>query len=174
MPTVHTETGPLGANSGAELAAPSWWTTPSWRALRREHDGEPIMSVLDVIVERLATGDDPLVLVGGTTLNEARHAAQDWIDHDIEPGEVDSWLDAGCYRADRVRDLIDAEVEPGVFLTDDGHPLVYDEELHGDGRPDDRTFLEVATLADYVMDGEIGPEQVGAVAARIRACPSTG
>lgn len=170
MPTVPTGTDETGTISGSEAFDVAQVAATSWVG---GDDVELVASKLAVfflILQRTMAGDDPLVEAQGECgpFELVAFAAQDWFDEDVDPRTVEKWLDAGCWRADRVRTLVEAGVTPAMFYDLDGTPLLYDEARMYEPGEAPAALLEVAPLAVYVMDGEIAASDVRAVAARMR------
>ncbi len=122
-----------------------WWETDTASVIVDLAQTGPFHTVLSGLAESIRETDDPLWVIGGTTAAQAHAVAWEWLDAGVDPGQVTSWLRAGCWDPKAARDMAEAGLCPARLLDDDGEPLDWVEGSNGDLIP----------LAMAVADGHL-------------------
>jgi hypothetical protein len=135
-----------------------WWETYTAAVMTGLVLAGPAVVVFTVIAQLLRDGEDPDVIVGDTTAGAAFAVAQEWIDADIDPGDVQGWLRSGCWKPTVASALADVGLQPRHLLGDDGRPQHWIDVPTPDGDP--------VPLARAVVEEFLSVEAAVAIAAR--------
>lgn len=111
-----------------------WWETDTAAFVTGLVAAGPVATVFTSIAHLLRNGEDPEVVVGATTADAAFAVACEWVDAGIDPGEVQGWLRAGCWKPTVAKALTDAGLGPEQLLDDCGKPRHWIEIPTPDGQ----------------------------------------
>ena len=100
-----------------------WWETDTTSLVIGVLSAGPAMAVFTTIARLLRDGEDHDVIVGDSTASAAFAVGNEWFDAGIDPGDVEGWLRAGCWKPTVAKTLTDAGLQPRHLLGENGRPL---------------------------------------------------
>jgi hypothetical protein len=124
-----------------------WWETDAAALVTGLLAAGPVAAVFTAIAQLLRDGEDCEVVVGAMTAGAAFAVAQEWIDADVDPSEVEGWLRAGCWEPTVAKALADAGIRTAWLLGDHGRPLHWVDVPTPDGA---RVPLARAVTEEFV------------------------